>query len=343
MMAGLLVTSIISGNLISRFGRYKPFPIAGTALMTVAVLLLSRLAVDTPVWQTAVYMLILGLGLGMVMQVLVLAAQNSVDYRFLGVATSGSTLFRQIGGAIGVAIFGAIFANQLAHQLATRLPFGAHIPTVANPAIVKQLPAAIHAPYIAGVAASLRPVFLAAAGISFLAFLLTWLLREIPLRQTSRSEAVAESIPPPRDDNSQRELERIVAALDESEERSRVYRQVIERSGVEIQPDESWLLARVSERGPTTVSALAVEFGLEPRVIASLAGDLASHGYFAEDGDEGTLAVTPAGRDAFERLIRARRDQLCKLLEGWPSAGDADTEAALERMAVALVAEMPAR
>jgi DNA-binding MarR family transcriptional regulator len=290
-------------------------------------------------------MLILGLGLGMTMQVLVLAAQNSVDYRMLGVATSGSTLFRQVGGAIGVAIFGAIFANQLGHQLASRLPRGAHIPTVANPAIVKQLPAAIHAPYIAAVAASLRPVFLAAAGISLLAFLLTWLLREIPLRQTSRSEAVGESIPPPRDDDSQRELERIVAGLDEREERRRVYRQVIERSGVEIQPDESWLLARVAERGPTTVQALAAEFGLQPQAIASLAGDLASHGYFTRDGDvsDGTLAVTPAGRDALERLIRARRDQLCKLLEGWRSAGDADTEAALERMAGALIAEIPAR
>jgi DNA-binding MarR family transcriptional regulator len=216
---------------------------------------------------------------------------------------------------------------------------------VANPAIVKQLPAAIHAPYIAAVAASLRPVFLAAAGISLLAFLLTWLLREIPLRQTSRSEAVAEGIPPQRDDDSQRELERIVAGLDEREERRRVYRQVIERSGVAIQPDESWLLARVAERGPTTVQALAAEFGLEPQAIASLAGDLASHGYFTRDGDvsDGTLAVTPAGRDALERLIRARRDQLCKLLDGWRSAGDADTEAALERMAGALIAEIPAR
>src|SRR4051794_13582987 len=96
MMGGVLVSSILSGQLISRFGRYRPFPIMGTAIMAVAVFLLSRLAVDTPAWQTSVFMLILGLGIGMVMQVLVLAAQNAVPYELLGVATSGSTLFRQV-------------------------------------------------------------------------------------------------------------------------------------------------------------------------------------------------------------------------------------------------------
>ena len=85
-------------------------------------------------------MVILGLGLGMVMQVLVLAAQNSVEHRLLGVATSGSTMFRQIGGSIGVSAFGAVFANRLATELATRFPDGTHIPTAANPEIVKHLP-----------------------------------------------------------------------------------------------------------------------------------------------------------------------------------------------------------
>ena len=115
---GLLVTSILSGNVISRTGRYRPFPIAGTAIMTVAVFLLSRLEVSTPTWVAAACMVLLGLGLGMVMQVLVLAVQNAVDYRLLGVATSGSTLFRQVGGSIGVAAFGAIFANRLGDELA---------------------------------------------------------------------------------------------------------------------------------------------------------------------------------------------------------------------------------
>src|SRR4051794_32954492 len=116
LMGGVLITSILSGNIISRTGRYRRFPIAGTALMTVAMLLLSRLGTTTSGWVAALYMFILGLGLGMVMQVLVLAVQNAVDYTYLGVATSGSTLFRQVGGSIGVALFGAIFTNQLASE-----------------------------------------------------------------------------------------------------------------------------------------------------------------------------------------------------------------------------------
>ena len=132
--------------------------------MTVAVFLLSRLGVGTPTWVAAAYMVLLGLGLGMVMQVLVLAAQNSVDYRFLGVATSGSTLFRQIGGSIGVSVFGAIFANRLGDELAARLPSGAHVPTAREPRGVHHLPAAVHAPYVEAFAASLQPVFVAATG-----------------------------------------------------------------------------------------------------------------------------------------------------------------------------------
>ena len=189
LMGGLLVTSILSGQLISRYGRYKPFPIIGTAIMAVALYLLSRLAVGTPTSKTIVVMVILGLGLGMVMQVLVLAAQNAVDHRLLGVATSGSTLFRQIGGSIGVAAFGAIFANRLAAELATDLPTGAKIPTAINPALVRHLPPAVHEPYVQAFVTALQPVFLAAACISVVAFALTWLLREIPLRTATGAES----------------------------------------------------------------------------------------------------------------------------------------------------------
>ncbi len=185
MMAGLLVTSILSGQLISKFGRYKPFPIAGTLIMVIALYLLSGLGVRTSAEHAALVMLLLGFGLGMVMQVLVLAAQNSVDYRFLGVATSGSTLFRQVGGSIGVAAFGAIFSNQLATELAKFLPIGAHIPASANPQVVKDLPAALHTAVVNAFAAALQPVFLTATAITVIAFALTFLLQEIPLRSGS--------------------------------------------------------------------------------------------------------------------------------------------------------------
>jgi EmrB/QacA subfamily drug resistance transporter len=189
MMVGVLATSILSGNLITRFGRYRVFPIAGTATATAGLYLLSRLEADTPTSVAGRDMLIVGLGIGLVMQVLVLAAQNSVDYRLLGVATSVSTMSRQIGGTIGVAVFGAIFSNRLAHEVAARLP-GAHVPTTASPEVVRHLPPAVHGAYVDAVASALHPVFLAAAAVMLVGFALTWLLQDVPLRTTAGAERV---------------------------------------------------------------------------------------------------------------------------------------------------------
>ena len=116
LILGLLVTSIGSGQIIARWGRYKPFPIAGTAIMVVGFWLLSTMEPDTSAVERSLDMLVLGLGIGLVMQVLVLAVQNDVDYRDLGVATSGATFFRSIGGCFGVAICGAIFSNRLGRR-----------------------------------------------------------------------------------------------------------------------------------------------------------------------------------------------------------------------------------
>jgi MFS family permease len=195
-MGGVLLTSIGAGQLITRLGRYRIFPIVGTGVMVVAMLLLSRLGVATPMWVAAVDSLVLGLGLGMTMQVLVLAAQNAVDRRMIGVATSGSTLFRQIGGSIGVALFGTIFASRLHVELAQHVPPGTRLPATLTPTAVGHLPAAVHAAVVDSYALALHPVFLAAAGVSLVAFALTWLVRETPLRSAATH---SEALPPPRD------------------------------------------------------------------------------------------------------------------------------------------------
>jgi len=119
MILGVLITSITSGQLITRLGRYKVFPIAGTALMTVGLFLLSRMNEQTSVLVQSLSMLVLGLGLGLVFQVLVIAVQNAMEYRNLGAATSDATFFRAIGGSFGTAVFGAIFSNQLAAHLSS--------------------------------------------------------------------------------------------------------------------------------------------------------------------------------------------------------------------------------
>ncbi|MGH2972296.1 MAG: MDR family MFS transporter [Gaiellaceae bacterium] len=192
MMVGLLITSIVGGQIISRTGKYRPFPIAGTAIATVGMALLSLLNVHTSTVETSLYVLVIGFGLGMVMQVLVLAVQNAVEPRVMGVATSGSIMFRQIGGSVGIAAFGAIFANHLRQQLAETLPPGVHGPTSATPKAVNALPPHVHALYIHAFSNALHPVFIVGAVVSGISFFLTWLLREVPLRRTT--EGLAEAV-----------------------------------------------------------------------------------------------------------------------------------------------------
>jgi MFS family permease len=334
MMAGLLVTSIVAGRLISRWGRYKPFPIAGTAVLTCGMVLLTRLDIHTTALQASLYMLVVGLGLGMVMQVLVLAVQNAVEFRFLGVATSGAVLFRQIGGSVGIAVFGAIFVNRLHADL-----HGIRGPRTASPLLVKQLPPETHARYVAAFSGALHPVFVVAAGIATLSFVLTWLLREVPLRQTARAETVGESVASaPRDQTSEQELERIVGSLLRKDERTAAYRQLIAQSGVEIAPGESWVLGRIAEREPVSARGLAESLAVPERQIAGPLGALERSGYVR--GRDGEVELTASGRAIFERLVAAREQHLRVLLDGWKS-DDADLDGALRRLAQALTREMP--
>jgi EmrB/QacA subfamily drug resistance transporter len=326
LMAGVLFTSIGSGQLISKFGRYKPFPIAGTAVMAIALLLLSRLHADTAAWQASVSMLILGLGLGMVMQVLVLAVQNAVDYANLGVATAGSTLFRSIGGSIGVALFGTIFANRLAANLSERLPPGTHLPAAADPASVARLPPAVHAPYIESFAKALHPVFLVAAGISVVAFALTWLLREVPLRKTVKAEGVGESFAMPRDATSLREMERIVTTLTRRENRWRVYERLGARAGLDLSPDEHWLLARLGE-------------GRQVALEDGLSGTLER---LQERGLVSGASLSPAGVELYERILAARRQALDELMDGWNPQEHEELRSLLDRLSHELASEAPA-
>ena len=192
LMAGLLVASITSGQLISRWGRYKIFPVVGTALSATGVFLLSTLDPQTSRLVISMYMVVLGLGLGCVMQVLVIAVQNAVEQRDLGVGTSSATFLRSMGASFGVAIFGAIFSNQLASNLTKNLPASALHSGInpssleGNPASLAHLPPAIHTGLINAVSESLHVVFLAAVPILVIAFLLTLLLREVPLRTRAR-------------------------------------------------------------------------------------------------------------------------------------------------------------
>jgi EmrB/QacA subfamily drug resistance transporter len=191
LMVGLLVMSISSGQVISKTGRYRVFPIVGTALMTLGLFLLHLMGVSTPTYLDALYMLVLGLGLGSVMQVLVIIVQNGVPHSEIGVATAGATFFRSIGGAFGTAIFGAIFSNLLVGNLANHL-HGIKIPagfTSADvtPAMLDLLPAAVRHGFVNGYAETIQTVFLVAVPIAALAFFATWLIPQVELRKWSHA------------------------------------------------------------------------------------------------------------------------------------------------------------
>jgi EmrB/QacA subfamily drug resistance transporter len=200
MVGGMLITFILSGRLISRWGRYKVFPIFGTGVTAIGLYLLSLLTPTTSLPVSSVYMFVVGFGLGAVMQVLVVAVQNAVPYDQLGTATSSATFFRSIGGVIGIALFGAIFDSRLLAELPRYLPASAlrHLSGTSitiNPTQINALPPAIRHGYVEAFSHAIGAVFLIGVPFAVLAFALTWLLTEVPLRNQAYVAAEKESLP----------------------------------------------------------------------------------------------------------------------------------------------------
>jgi MFS family permease len=192
MMAGLFGTSVASGQLMTQSGRYKRFPIAGAAVTVAGYLLLSTLDIDTPYWQVALYIFVLGAGLGFTMQIVVTAVQNAVERRDMGSATSSVTFFRSLGGAFGTAIFGAVLANRLAYHLprsgsGTDLPPGADVSTLANNVeAIQALPPDVKAVVLDAWVRSVHDVFLVAVPFALIAFVLAFFIPELELKQADQ-------------------------------------------------------------------------------------------------------------------------------------------------------------
>jgi EmrB/QacA subfamily drug resistance transporter len=192
LVIGMLCTFIVSGRLVTRTGRYKIFPILGSAVLTVGMALLSRLGPHTTFSTAAIYMFVTGLGVGLVMQVLVVAVQNAVPFAQLGVATSTATFFRTIGGAFGVSALGAVFNSRLlsslsAHATSAQLKLLQGGSISANPAQINQLPPAQKSIFIDAFSHGLQGVFLFAIPFALLALALSFVMKEIPLRTVSQS------------------------------------------------------------------------------------------------------------------------------------------------------------
>ncbi|NEC09299.1 DHA2 family efflux MFS transporter permease subunit [Streptomyces sp. SID7909] len=322
MVFGLLITSTVSGQIVSRTGRWKVFPVAGTGITAIGLLLLHRLTVSSGTWEMSAYFFVFGAGLGLVMQVLVLVVQNAVSYRDLGVATSGATFFRSIGASFGVAIFGTIFTNRLTDKLGDALagrplPPGVDAESLAaDPRALGQLPDALRGPVLQAYSTSITDVFLYAAPVVLVAFLFAWLLKEDKLRGSVTAPDPSETLASnPVERSSYDECARALSVLATREGRREVYVKITEKAGFDLLPAASWMLLRIKRHGTVEPARLAEVAPVPLRVINDAARQLEGRGLVRRVGVQ--MVLTEPGAEAVVKLSQAREDSLAELLGDW--------------------------
>jgi EmrB/QacA subfamily drug resistance transporter len=341
MVAGMLITSIGSGNIVGRTGRYKVFPVAGTAIMAVAFVLLSRMDAATPTWQQSLYLFVLGTGIGLCMQVLILVVQNTSSFADLGVATSGVTFFRTIGSSFGAAIFGSLFANFLAGRIGPALAAGG------APARAAQSPQALHAlspqmaaPIIDAYADSLDRVFLCAVPVAVVGFVVSLFLTEVRLREMETASAtdLGEGFGMPGTESSDKILELAVGRLFRNSPEIRL-RSLADQPGCDLGVAQLWALLQIYRHNQVFGSAILTDIADRLRVpcevIEPTFDALVGDGLALRTG--GRLWLTQAGMKQVDAISGAIVGRIVDKLttstsfEGRPDR--VQVEAALERIA----------
>ncbi|MET9318708.1 MFS transporter [Streptomyces sp. NPDC003038] len=322
MVAGMLISSTASGQIVSRTGRWKVFPVVGTAVTALGLLLLHQLHRTSSTWEMSAYFFVFGAGLGLVMQVLVLVVQNAVSYADLGVATSGATFFRSIGASFGVAIFGTVFTNRLDDKLATALagvplPPGAGVAQLeADPRAIGALPAELRPRVLDAYATSITDVFLYAVPVVLLAFLIAWFLTEDKLRGSVTAPDVSETLASnPVHRSSRDEVARALSVLGSREGRRHVYEKITEKAGYDLLPAASWLLLRINKYGSAEPALLAERTVVPLKAITEAARQVEERGLAVRDGL--ALVLTDKGRESAVKLAAARQESLAELLGDW--------------------------
>ncbi|HET6979868.1 MAG TPA: MDR family MFS transporter [Pyrinomonadaceae bacterium] len=308
LMGGTLVTSILAGQIVSRTGRYKVFPIIGTATVTLSLFLISRMTTETSIFTASLYMLLLGVGLGFVMQVLIIAVQNAVEYHDLGVATSNAILFRFIGGSLGTALLGAVLATQLNGKVTPE-----------------------------SLVASLQTVFLVAAIIAFVGLLFSFFVPERRLRETIAAATevdiggdIAQTYAMPTDSSDSRtHLLRGLAVLADRDVLRRYIAAIVARAQVDLSVGAAWLLVQI-EREP------GVKFGTSKIQNAKM--ELLKNSLIEQRSGD-VYSLTEEGCDVYNRLVAARREHLAELWPEWSAKKREDVAAILRRLARELVPE----
>jgi EmrB/QacA subfamily drug resistance transporter len=322
MVFGMLISSTGSGQVVSRTGRWKVFPIAGTGITALGLLLLHQLDENSSTAEMSAYFFVFGLGLGLVMQVLVLIVQNAVSYEDLGVATSGATFFRSIGASFGVAIFGTVFASRLGDKLTdalrgTSLPPGVTPDGLeSDPRGISQLPVAVRPEALHAYASSITDVFLYAAPVALVGFVLAWFLKEDKLRGSVTAPDVTETLASnPVQRSSYDEVCRALSVLGTREGRREIYKTITAKAGYDLQPAASWLLLRIKRDGWAEPGVLAERSTVPLPVILAAVRQIEGRGLAVREGLD--LRLSERGREVAEKLAQAREESLAETLGDW--------------------------
>ncbi|MGB7360433.1 MAG: MDR family MFS transporter [Mycobacterium sp.] len=347
MVAGLLMTSMGSGVLVSRTGRYKVFPVVGTAVMTLGFVLLSTMDATTPMVVQSLYLFVLGAGIGLCMQVLILIVQSTADFSDLGVATSGVTFFRTIGSSFGAAIFGSLFANFLGGRIAPALAAGGAPPVAAeSPQALRELPEQMAAPIVAAYADSLGLVFLWAAPVALIGFLVSLTLKQVPLRDIDTGAAVdlGEGFGMPQTASPEEILETAVGRLVRQSPEIRL-RSIAGLHGCEADVALLWALIQIYRQsqvfGSARLTEIAERLRLPVEVLEPTFDRLVDSGHALRTGDQ--VWLTQSGAHQVDAASAALVSRIVEKLassptfEGRPDRDD--VEAALERIAMRLLVQ----
>ncbi|HEY0228854.1 MAG TPA: MFS transporter [Mycobacterium sp.] len=344
LVIGLLVTSIAAGTIVGRTGRYKLFPVSGTAIMAVGMFLLSRGDEHTSTVVSSLYMVVLGAGIGLCMQTLTLIVQNTSSYEDLGVATSGVTFFRTLGSSFGAAVFGSLFANFLAGRLSHALQANPGIsPAVTHtPEALHALPAARIAPVVHAYAQSLDKVFLYAVPVAIVGCLLALTLKEVPLRGSSRANAtdLGNGFGMATDQSADERLELAIAAIIRTRGRDQIP-QVLQTTGT-IGTAAAWGLLQIARyiwvNGEADIRQIARRHHLPAAVLEPTFDQLVVDGLIARSDNR--LALTAAGQAETDRLTATVRKWLTEQLADWnQDPNDQQVTEALQRIARRMLTE----
>ncbi|MEU5891388.1 MDR family MFS transporter [Streptomyces sp. NPDC047461] len=300
MVIGLLIASVASGNVVSKTGQYRIFPIVGSLVMGIGLYLMSLMGPDTGAWLESLYMFVLGTGIGLCMQVLTIAVQNTVDYTDLGTATSGVTFFRTLGSSFGTAVFGTIYANSLEPNLEEGVARAAQTGSGLDPAVIAKaatspegvhdLPPAVASPIIDAYADTIQTVFLWTVPVAALGFVVALFLKQVQLRDSARagSTDMGEGFGQPSGADSQRVLEAAVGKIIGTTGVEDA-RRIVTASDTRLDIAGAWAVMQVElftrMTGHASLGLMAARRHMPPEVLLPVFDRMIEEGYLTRAGN----------------------------------------------------------